>query len=225
MIRGKRPTAASRKAKAASARSSPAALATGSNAPVDAPTTVEERLGREIRKLRGRLGLTGADLAGAANISTGMLSKIETGQISPSLTTVEAIATALNIPIAALFTVSGTKRDCSFVRRGAGVVIDRRGTKAGHRYELLGHSLSGDVAIEPYLITLARDAQPYTAFQHTGMELIYMLTGRVTYRHEDRLYELNPGDALFFDANGMHGPEVLTVLPMTYLSIIVYPRP
>jgi hypothetical protein len=52
-----------------------------------------------------------------------------------------------------------------------------------------------------------------------------MLTGRVTYRHEDRLYELNPGDAPFFNANGLHGPEILTMLPMTHLSIIVYPRP
>lgn len=221
----KRLSTASKEAKTVSASSATVDLATGSNAPVDAPTTVEERLGREIRKLRRRLGLTGADLAGAASISTGMLSKIETGQISPSLTTVEGIATALNVPLAALFTVSGTKRDCSYVRRGAGVVIDRRGTKAGHRYELLGHSLSGDVAIEPYLITLEKDAKPYTAFQHAGMELIYMLTGRVTYRHEDRLYDLNPGDALFFDANGMHGPEVLNTLPMTYLSIIVYSRP
>jgi len=221
----KRLSTVNAKAKAVSANSESADLATGSNAPAEVPTTVEERLGREIRKLRRRLGLTGIDLAGAADISTGMLSKIETGQISPSLTTVEAIAAALNVPIAALFTVSGAKRDCSFVRRGAGVVTDRRGTKAGHRYELLGHSLSGEVAVEPYLITLTKDAKPYTAFQHAGMELIYMLTGQVTYRHEDRLYELNPGDALLFDANGMHGPEVLNTLPMTYLSIIVYPRP
>jgi transcriptional regulator with XRE-family HTH domain len=219
------PSTAGHKTKGVSIGSASGDLATGSNAPVEAPSTVEERLGREIRKLRRRLGLTGAELSRAANISTGMLSKIETGQISPSLTTVEAIASALNVPIAALFTMSGTKRDCSHVRRGAGVVINRRGTKAGHRYELLGHSLSGDVAMEPYLITLAKDAKPYTAFQHAGMELIYMLTGRVTYRHEDHLYELNPGDALFFDANGMHGPEVLSKLPSTYLSIIVYPRP
>ncbi len=200
-------------------------LATGSNAPVKIATTIEERIGREIRKLRRRLELTGAELARAAGISTGMLSKIETGQISPSLTTIEAIATALNVPVATLFTVSDAGRDCSFVKRGSGVVIERRGTKVGHRYELLGHSLAGDVAMEPYLITLSKDAKPYTGFQHAGMELIYMLTGRVTYRHEDRLYELNPGDALFFDANGLHGPEILTTLPMTYLSIIVYPRP
>ena len=197
---------------------------TGSNAPMEAEGSVEQRMGREIRKFRTRLGLTGAELAGAASISTGMLSKIETGQISASLTTIDSLARALNMPIAALFTVSGPRRDCSFVKRGKGVGIERRGTKAGHRYQLLGHTLSGDVAVEPYLITLSKEAQPYTAFQHAGMELIYMLTGRVIYRHEDRLYDMSPGDALFFDANGLHGPEVLSTLPMTYLSIIIYPR-
>ena len=153
-----------------------------------------------------------------------MLSKIETGQISPSLTTVEAIATVFNVPIATLFAEPSVRRDCSFVKRGQGVSIDRRGTKAGHQYQLLGHSLSGDVAVEPYLITLTQEAMPYPSFQHAGTELIYMLTGRVTYRHEDRLYEMEPGDALFFDANGVHGPEILTEAPMTYLSIIIYPR-
>ena len=51
-----------------------------------------------------------------------------------------------------------------------------------------------------------------------------MLTGRVLYRHADKVYPLKPGDSLFFDSAGLHGPEELTELPMTYLSIIVYTR-
>jgi transcriptional regulator with XRE-family HTH domain len=109
------------------------------------------RADQERPEVAGRLERTGAELARAAGISTGMLSKIETGQISPSLTTIEALAAALNVPVATLFTVSAPRRDCSFVNRGTGVVIERRGTKVGHRYELLGHSLAGDVAMEPYL--------------------------------------------------------------------------
>jgi hypothetical protein len=31
---------------------------------------------------------------------------------------------------------------------------DRRGTKAGHQYQPLGHSISGEIVVEPYLITL-----------------------------------------------------------------------
>ena len=78
--------------------------------------------------------------------------------------------------------------------------------------------------VEPYLITLTKEAKPYTLFQHAGVEFIYMLTGRVLYRHADKTYPLAPGDSLFFDSAGLHGPEELTELPMTYLSIIIYPR-
>ncbi len=200
-------------------------LTTGSNAPDEAAGTLEQRIGREVRALRTRLGLTGAELARAAAISTGMLSKIETGQISASLGMLESIATVLNVSLAGLFAGTEPRRDCSFVKAGGGVQIDRRGTKAGHRYELLGHSVAGSLVVEPYLITLAMDAAPYTSFQHAGVELIYMLTGRVAYRHGDQVYDMEPGDTLFFDATARHGPEALPKLPSTYLSIIVYPRP
>jgi quercetin dioxygenase-like cupin family protein len=78
--------------------------------------------------------------------------------------------------------------------------------------------------VEPYLITLKSDAVPYTDFRHAGVEFIYMLSGKVRYRHADRTYVMEPGDALFFDAAARHGPEELIKAPMTYLSIIIYPR-
>jgi transcriptional regulator with XRE-family HTH domain len=200
-------------------------LATASGAPEDDAGTLGQRIGREVRSLRTRLGLTGSELARAAKISTGMLSKIETGQISASLGTLDAIASVLNVSLSSLFAGTEPRRDCSFVKAGNGVQIDRRGTKAGHRYELLGHSVAGPLVVEPYLITLAPDAAPYTSFQHAGVEIIYMLTGRVVYRHGDQVYDMNPGDTLFFDATSRHGPEDLPKLPSTYLSIIIYPRP
>jgi transcriptional regulator with XRE-family HTH domain len=168
--------------------------------------------------------LTVSELAAAAEISPGMLSKIENGQISPSLNTLQTLAQALNIPIAMLFTNFEQRRDCSYVKSGEGVVIRRRGTKVGHQYQLLGHSLEGDMVVEPYLITLSEDAVPYTAFQHEGVEFIYMLTGEVDYAHADRNYQLKPGDAILFDSAAPHGPVKLTRTPMTYLSIIIYPR-
>ena len=152
------------------------------------------------------------------------IGKIETGQVSASLSTLQAVAQALNVPMAGFFAAAEDRRDCSYVRSSQGVVIERRGTKAGHQYRLLGHSLAGDLVIEPYLITLSEEAVPYTAFQHAGTEMIYMLTGRVAYRHADKTYELGPGDTLMFDATAAHGPETLIELPMTYLSIISYAR-
>jgi transcriptional regulator with XRE-family HTH domain len=197
---------------------------TGSGAPRTAERTLEESIGAQIRLYRKRLEITGGELAAAAGLSTGMLSKIENGQISPSLSTLQSLARALNQPLSSFFTPFEEGHDCSFVKAGRGASIERRGTKAGHHYELLGHSLGQDVVVEPFLITLSEEARPHTSFQHSGVELIYMLTGKVRYRHADRSYLVEPGDTLFFDAAAPHGPEELIELPMTYLAVIIYPR-
>jgi transcriptional regulator with XRE-family HTH domain len=195
-----------------------------SNAPAKPGRTLELALGVQIRAFRRQHDLSVSDLASAAGISTGMLSKIENGQISPSLSTLQAIATALGTPISTLFSTFEDRQDCSFVRAKQGVIIERRGTKSGHVYELLGHALGGAVAVEPFLITLQKDAAPHTSFQHAGVEFIYMLSGEVTYRHANQLYHLRPGDALLFDSSALHGPEQLLKWPIRYLSVIIYPR-
>src|SRR5579859_3357540 len=129
-------------------------LKTGSGAPTPISRTLEQSIGAQIRRYRKLHNHTVAELASAAGISTGMLSKIENGQISPSLTTLQILARALNLPITSLFTAFEEKRDCSYVASGHGVVINRRGTKVGHKYELLGQSLGGEIVVEPYFITL-----------------------------------------------------------------------
>jgi transcriptional regulator with XRE-family HTH domain len=197
---------------------------TGSKAPPLRSLSLEQAIGARVRALRRRLDITATTLAARANLSVGMLSKIENGQISPSLATLQSLAAVLDTPLTTFFAAFEEKRDSSFVKAGRGVTIERRGTKAGHQYQLLGHSLSPDVIVEPYLITLSEEAAPYTAFQHAGVEFIYMLSGKVVYRHADKTFLLEPGDALFFDAGGVHGPEELVEKPMTYLSIIIYQR-
>jgi transcriptional regulator with XRE-family HTH domain len=188
------------------------------------PLAIATSIGSQVRNLRHELDLTVAELADQASLSTSMLYKIEKGAVSASIDSLEALARALNVPLTTFFASYEEQRDCSHVRAGQGVTIERRGTKAGHQYQLLGHSISGEVVVEPYLITLTQEAKPYTMFQHAGVEFIYMLTGNVLYRHADKAYPLVPGDALFFDAAALHGPEELTKLPMTYLSIIIYPK-
>jgi len=197
---------------------------TGSNAPGANERTLEQALGIKVRAIRRELDLTVSDLASAAGISVGMLSKIENGLISPSLATLQSISSVLNVPLSMLFASFEEKRDCSYVPAGQGVHIERRGTKVGHQYELLGAAIGGDVAVEPYLITLSEEAVPYSGFRHAGVEFIHMLTGEVNYRHGERTYHLKPGDSLLFDSAATHGPEELLVRPMTYLSIIIYPR-
>ena len=167
--------------------------ATGSNAPTTGELQLEISIGRRVRLLRQRLQLTATELAAEAGLSPGMLSKIENGGTSPSLSTLEgARPRAQRAADQLLRRFRGAAR-LFLCARGQGVLIERRGTKSGHRYELLGHSISGDIVVEPYLITLSEDAEPYALFQHDGVEFIYMLTGKVIYRHGDKLYPMSAG--------------------------------
>jgi transcriptional regulator with XRE-family HTH domain len=187
---------------------------------------LEMAIGHEVRAYRKKLGITVTDLAAATGISLGMLSKIENGNISPSLTTLQSLSRALGVPLTAFFRRYEEPRNAVFVKAGQGVELERRGTRAGHQYNLLGHidNNSSGVIVEPYLITLTADSDVFPTFQHEGMEFLYMLEGEVMYRHSDQLYPMQPGDSLFFDADAPHGPEVLVKLPAKYLSIISYPQ-
>jgi DNA-binding XRE family transcriptional regulator len=165
-----------------------------------------------------------SDLAAAAGLSPGMLSKVENGATSPSLATLQALAQALNMPLASLFTRFDAKSEASFVKAGQGLTIERRGTSRGHRYQLLGHGLRPEVGVEPYLITLDETSDAFPIFQHDGVEFLYMLEGEVAYAHGDKTYVMEPGDSLFFDSNIAHGPLELRRLPAVYISVIVTPR-
>jgi transcriptional regulator with XRE-family HTH domain len=185
---------------------------------------LEAAIGREVKRFREKLGLTIAELAKSASLSAGMLSKIENGATSPSLATLQALSRSLQVPVTALFKSYEEIRDATFVKAGLGLTIERRGTRAGHQYQLLGHSPHGPVMVEPYLITLTHETDVFPAFQHPGMEFLYMLEGNVVYRHGEKTYDMHPGDALFFDAESPHGPDELRKLPARYISVISYRR-
>lgn len=187
---------------------------------------LEAAIGREVRAQRKRQQMTVADLAGVAQLSVGMLSKIENGMTSPSLSTIQALAHALRLPLVALFSGYEEPRGAQHVKAGQGVETQRAGTRAGHQYNLLGNigSNNSGVVVEPYLITLTTDSDVFPTFQHGGIEFLYMLEGVVDYRHGEQVYQLEPGDSLFFDADAPHGPEGLVKLPARYLSVISYPQ-
>jgi transcriptional regulator with XRE-family HTH domain len=184
---------------------------------------LQEAIGRQIREFRTALGMTVAELGRQSDLSAGAISKIERGLTPPSLASLSAIAGALAVPVTALFRKHEEQRDASFVEAGKGLVIERRGTRVGHRYELLGHTISGRVAIEPYLVTLTEESEVFPLFQHAGIEFIHLLEGEVIYRAADTTYHLRPGDSLLFDGDIAHGPEKLIDLPIRMLAIISRP--
>ncbi|NFV81042.1 helix-turn-helix domain-containing protein [Magnetospirillum aberrantis] len=186
--------------------------------------SLEVAIGHQVREYRTKLGMTVADLGRQANLSPGMLSKIENGVTSPSLSTLQSLSRALNVPVTAFFRKFEEQRDATFVKSGQGLAIERRGTRAGHQYHLLGHTIGKNLVVEPYLVTLSEQSDVFPLFQHSGLEFIYLLEGEVAYRHGSKLYAMQAGDSLFFDADAPHGPEELRKLPIRLLSVIVYSR-
>lgn len=187
---------------------------------------LEVAIGREVRGYRKQQEITVAELSALTGISIGMLSKIENGNTSPSLTTLQTLANALSVPLTSFFRRFEESRMAVHTRAGEGVEIDRDGTRANHQYNLLGHigANASGVIVEPYLITLTAESDVFPTFRHGGIETIYMLEGEVDYRHGDDVHPLKPGDTLFFDADAPHGPEKLVKLPARYLSVISYPQ-
>ena len=188
--------------------------------------SLEMAIGLELRAFRRRQEVTVAELANRTGLSIGMLSKIENGNTSPSLKTLQALATALSMPISAFFSQFEARREVIHTKSGEGIATEETGSLTGHETRLLGHinAPSSGVIVKPYLVTLTSKTDVLPSLQQGGTQTIYMLEGEMDYRHGDKLYNLTAGDSLQFDADSPHGPEAPRDLPLRYLSIVSAPQ-
>lgn len=192
---------------------------------INSSPSLEESIGSAIRELRLRDGLTIAQIAVKADVSKGMLSKIENGHASAGTDTLARIARALGVSMSMLFSkYDAAATEAQHVKKGLGMEVVRRGTKSGHTYHLLAYNQGPTKVYEPFLITMDDDSQRYPTFQHPGIEFLYMLEGELEYRCGQQTYLLESGDSLSFQGDVPHGPERLANFPVRFLSIIVYPR-
>ena len=187
------------------------------------PRDLERHIGQTVRKLRLQQNLTIAEIARKASISSGMLSKIENGQTSASLDSLAALADSLGTTLASIFSGYSTDEGgAQHVKAGQGPEVVRRGTKRGHTYQLLSIERGPRRVFEPFLVTLNDESEIFPSFQHPGIEFIYILQGKLSYRHGKKSYTLSAGDALTFRGSVPHGPEKLLKLPIKMISTIIY---
>ena len=183
-------------------------------------------LGNTIRELRQKHGLTIAVVAEQTGISRGMLSKIENAQTATSLDTLAKLASALGVSLSTLFrNYNMPAGGAQLVKRDQGMEVVRRGTKRGHTYHLLAYDQGPTKLFEPFLITMDDASEVFPTFEHPGVEFIYMLEGKIEYRHGHSTYLLLPGDSLTFRGDIPHGPGKLIELPIRFLAIIHYSVP
>ncbi len=180
-------------------------------------------VGERVRDSRRALGLTMAQFAEVAEISLGMVSKIEHGQTSPSLSTLTRLAHAARVPITAFFRGLDEEHDVVIVRAGDRMEILHEGTRIGHVYEDLGSLRGPTRIIEPMMVTLESSDEVFPLFQHGGVEFLHMLEGVMEYGYGPKNYRLGVGDTIQIHGEVAHGPVELVEVPVRFMSVKVFP--
>ncbi|HRJ69789.1 MAG TPA: XRE family transcriptional regulator [Beijerinckiaceae bacterium] len=182
---------------------------------------VNSAVGRTMRELRELRGITARDLAARASISAAMVSRIESGQVSPSLATLEMIATALEVPFPSIFRDIGpTVSDFTLVRGGQGLKSKRQMGRHAHEFAVLGFHRRPDLQFECLLVTLNRneEATPPTYTGH-GCVFVYMLEGEAIYRYGQEEIHLREGDSISLDAELRYGIQKVLTPRLRFLSV------
>jgi transcriptional regulator with XRE-family HTH domain len=152
-------------------------------------STLEINVGQNLRQLRTEHDFSLRALAEASELNVNTLSLIENGKISPSVSTLQKLALALNVPVASFFEAGAEKKNIIHQKAG----LRPRAAFAQGILEDLGTELAGRWA-EPFLVTLEPGADSgETPILHTGLELIYCLEGSITYTIESQQYDLETG--------------------------------
>jgi transcriptional regulator with XRE-family HTH domain len=161
------------------------------------------RFGTRVRSLRDAMDLSLRDLAERSGVSAPMLSQVERGETSPTLSVAERIADGLELSLSQLLRLD--ESDGVAVVRAA---ERRAGGGQEHRYEVLTPPLPGlraEVSLHelaPGASTAGPDDPPM--HEAGSRETAVVETGSLRFVCGGTVHELGDGDAVTFDADIPH---------------------
>lgn len=178
-----------------------------------------QQVSKRIKKLRREKGLSLRSLAEQAGVSASALSQIESEQVSPSIATLEKICSALSLPMTVLFDEPSNGTDPKIMP-----ARDRRrvySTTSHATIESLSRGLS-EKKMQPILVTLDPGGvvgeHPYSAKE--GEEFAIVIQGIVKFEQNDKLYELQEKDAVYFDPHQPHNWTNHGQTPVVLLFVV-----
>ena len=163
------------------------------------------KLGSRLRAVRKERSLTQRELASRAGVSSNAISLIERGEISPSVSTLQNLATALQVQMSYFFD-EDVQTDILHMKASERPALESKEVMI----EGLGKRLNGQ-EIEPFFVSLAPNSEgDGRQVIHPGHEFVYCVRGRVTYEIDGDVYVLSEGDSLLFEAQLPHHWRNLT---------------
>jgi len=191
------------------------------------PTSLDETAGAEdpaeahvserLRKLRQQKNLSVRALASLSGLAINTLSMIENGKTSPSVSTLQILARALEVPIAAFFEQETIEKKIVHVRSWQRPIVTVDTTRLEH----LGKDLAGN-AVQPFVVMLEPGSgSGQNLIVHTGHEFVYCLSGQVSYSIEGETYLLEVGDSIVFESHLPHHWENTGSEPAQVILVLI----
>jgi transcriptional regulator with XRE-family HTH domain len=157
-------------------------------------------LGTKLRSLRKEQGLSQRDLATQSEVSANAISLIERNEISPSVATLQRLATALNVRMGYFFESDSVRVNRIHIKASDRPSLNSKGLIIAG----IGQRLH-EQEIEPFFVIMSPGAesgrQPVI---HSGHEFVCCLQGSVEYEVDEQVYLLEEGDCLLFEAELPH---------------------
>jgi len=157
-------------------------------------------LGNKIREVRSLRGWTLKQMSEMSGLNINTLSLIEKGKTSPSIYTLQKLASALEVPLKEFFEPAEPIQPIIFTQH------DKRPDVASEKAIIsnLGKGLTSST-LEPFILKMEKYATSGgRTLIHSGYEFVYCLSGKVLYFIQEVEYILTPGDSLLFAAQLGH---------------------
>ena len=156
---------------------------------------VTQVAGERIRRRRQDLGLTLRELAKQIGMTAGYLSRVENQRITPSLDALQAIATALQVP---MFFFLNSRPSQPVVRSDARRRLSFPNSRLG--YELMTPETSGQMMV--VLIRLQPGAHRVTpSLSRPNEQWMFVLEGQMSINVNGTVYHLEKHDSIYYDGN------------------------
>ena len=171
-------------------------------------------------RLRKKLGLV--QLAGHSGLSPAMLSKIERGQMIPTLPTLLRIAMAFGVGLDHFFNADKEEALIAIVRKDQRLKLPNSPSEKhpAYLFESLDYPAS-ERRMKAFYAEFPVGSPPSEPHQHGSAEFIYVLSGRLVVDVDGKEAALDAGDAMYFDSSIPHsysraGGKICTALVVTH---------
>ena len=165
------------------------------------------QISNRLKDIRKDKNITLQELADVAGVSKGMLSQVENSRSIPSLNVLLSLIKALDVDLNEFFkNINLHKTDKVILKKKEEYQSFEKENATGFNYQRLFTTSIHDYHVDFVLLRLENNAQR-DPVRTEAFEFKYLLKGRVEYSIGDKIYLLEEGDSLFFDANEIHNPR------------------